>query len=113
MSFVYQTLCHKLLDFIGHAIEFKTTGYRGLVYSLGLGDPLLRPASDFDLYLQCHTQQEIAEKLGWDHTTIYKDIENLKNGKSAENQVPDPLRFAEFTKNGGNTENGKPDVFQV
>ena len=48
-----------------------------------------------DLLKAGFSSNTICEKLGWDHTTIYKDIENLKNGKSAENQVPDPLRFAD------------------
>jgi len=55
-----------------------------------------RQRKALDLYLQCHTQEEIAEKLGWSRETISDDLESFgKNGKSAENTKPDPLRFAD------------------
>jgi predicted HTH transcriptional regulator len=54
-----------------------------------------RQRKALELYLQCLTQEEIAERLGWDRTTITKDLDDVKNGKSAENHQPDPLRFAD------------------
>ncbi|MDP3064876.1 MAG: DNA methyltransferase, partial [Chloroflexota bacterium] len=49
-----------------------------------------------DLYLQCYTQEEIAERLGWSQQVISNDLAELtKNGNSAENGKPDPLRFAD------------------
>lgn len=47
------------------------------------------------LYLQCLTQEEIAEKLGRAIGTINSDLAGCKNGKTAEN-APDPLRFADM-----------------
>jgi len=40
-----------------------------------------------DLYLQCWTQERIAEEIGVDFTTISKIISNLKNGNIAKNQA--------------------------
>ncbi|MBA7549309.1 hypothetical protein ES705_41788 [subsurface metagenome] len=55
-----------------------------------------RQRKALDLYLQCFTQQEIAEKLGWSRETISDDLESFgKNGRNAENTKPDPLRFAD------------------
>ena len=54
-----------------------------------------RQRKALDLYLQCLTQQEIAEKLGWSRQIIGQDLDDAKNGKSAENGKPDPLRFAD------------------
>lgn len=54
-----------------------------------------RQRKALDLYLQCLTQEEIAEKLGWAIGTINNDLESFKNGNSAENEKPDPLRFAD------------------
>ena len=55
-----------------------------------------RQRKALDLYLQCHTQEEIAERLGWSQQIISNDLaEFTKNGNSAENGKPDPLRFAD------------------
>ena len=55
-----------------------------------------RQRKALDLYLQCHTQEEIAEKLGWDQSVISRDLQDfMQNGKSAEMHKPDPLRFAD------------------
>jgi len=53
-----------------------------------------RQRKALDLYLQCHTQEEIADRLGWSLRTIKEDLAECKNGNSAEN-APDPLRFAD------------------
>jgi len=43
-----------------------------------------------DHYLQCFTQQEIAEKLGWDQSIISRDLQDfMQNGNSAGN-APEP-----------------------
>lgn len=55
-----------------------------------------RQRKALDLYLQCFTQQEIAERLGWSQDTISKDISGFtENGNSAEICKPDFLRFAD------------------
>ncbi|MBA7581480.1 hypothetical protein ES708_23385 [subsurface metagenome] len=55
-----------------------------------------RQRTALDLYLQCLTQQEIAEKLGWDQSIISRDLQDfMQNGNSAEMHKPDPLRFAD------------------
>ncbi|MBC8273410.1 MAG: hypothetical protein H8E40_00355 [Chloroflexi bacterium] len=54
-----------------------------------------RQKKALELYLQCFTQQEIAEKLGWSRQIIGQDLDDAKNGKTAENGKPDPLRFAD------------------
>jgi len=53
-----------------------------------------RQTKALDLYLQCLTQQEIAEKLGWALRTIKEDLAECKNARSGEN-APNPLRFAD------------------
>lgn len=41
-------------------------------------------------------EEETGEKLGWSQQIISNDLAELtKNGKSAENGKPDPLRFAD------------------
>jgi len=37
----------------------------------------------------------IAEKLGWTQPVISADLNDIKNGISAENYKPNPLRFAD------------------
>lgn len=94
------------------------------------------PTLKKELYLACYTEQEIAEMLGVDRTTVSKWIGNVKNGQLTENHIPDSFQLYNLwqfkeeiaevlgvaqqtisswisnTKNGQLTKNGIPESLQ-
>jgi len=46
-----------------------------------------------EMYLACHTQEEIAETLKVDRTTVTKWLTDVKNGQMTENHLPESLQL--------------------
>jgi DNA modification methylase len=65
-----------------------------------------RDSKVIDLWLQCHTMEEIGAQLGVDKSTVSRIIEKLQNGKTAEMQqnfTPQLYNIWNFAKNNNET----------
>ena len=50
----------------------------------------------FETWLACHTQEEIAEAIGTDHSTVSRALDFVQNGNLAEMHKPAASHLTDF-----------------